>query len=200
MAKNDSLLPEDTDNASASAGSKDFDMSSLRVDFSSEESSSEARTFEPIPAGEYVAYIKEWEVRFSTSAKNPGKPYWNLQLQLVDDTSLNPVEVHKRVLFASVMLWSGAGYSLAQLLKATGFGDRVEQGSKTFGQIPNCDEIVQKGPFVIVVSNEVDKYAVENGGWDPASKQPKPRKNDVKGYKALDQLKAAGSKGNSLMP
>lgn len=179
--KNDSLLPEDT------ADDTSFDVSSLRVNFTDQETESEARSFEPLPTGEYTVCIVDWEVRRSTSSKHNGKPYWSLQLKVQD----GPYE--SRSVFTNVMLFEGALFSLSQLLKATGFEDRLKTGV-----IPNCDEIIARGPFVAVVRKQVDKYKIEQGEWTPESGEPKPMKNEVKGFKSLDQLKAGSS--NTLMP
>jgi len=178
--KNDSLLPEDT------APTAGFDVSELRVNFSEEESASEGRSFEPIPGGKYTCCVYEWEVRTSTSAKNSGKPYWALRLKVQD----GPYE--GRVLFANVMLFEGALYSLAQLLKALGFTDALKTGV-----IPNGDELIGK-PFTAIVQKKVDQYKIDQGEWTAGSGDPKPMKNEVSGYAALDQAKA--NSGGSLMP
>lgn len=181
--KEKNLLPEDT--ASAGAEGADFDVSNLRVNFSEEEASSEGRSFDALPGGQYLVCITDWEVRTSNSDKHKGKPYWALQLRVQEG------EYENRVLFANVMLFEGALYSLAQLLKATGHGDAIASG-----KIPNCDELVGV-PFVAIVQKKVDKYKIEQGEWD--GKGPKPMKNDVSGYKPADQLKS-GSGGNTLLP
>lgn len=178
----DNLLPEDT-----ADGNQDFDVSNLRVNFSEEEASSEARSFAPIPGGEYLVCITEWEVRTSNSAKHKGKPYWALQLKVQEGPHEN------QVLFANVMLFEGALFSLGQLLKATGHGEALKTGV-----IPNCDELVGV-PLVAVVTKKVDKYKIEQGEWTGPEDGSKPMKNDVNGFKRADQLKS-GTGGGSLMP
>jgi hypothetical protein len=98
-------------------------------------------------------------------------------------------------LFSNVMLFDGALYSLAQLLKATGRGDALKSG-----KIPPLSELVDADEkFVVGVVKQVDKYRIDQGEWD--GKGPKPMKNEVKSYFPADQLQTAGAGGSSsLMP
>src|SRR4051794_27567435 len=104
--KEESILPEDSSDSVA------FGESELRVDFSSEELSSEARTFDPVPTAKYPVTITEYEVRKSkgeSKPENKGKPYWNLRLRV------NEGKHEGRLFFANVMLFKGAMYSYVQL-------------------------------------------------------------------------------------
>lgn len=181
-SKADSMLPED---------SVDFDVSELRVDFSEEELSSEAREFTPIPSGKYVCTITDWELKRSNSEKNKGKPYWALTLRINDDNE----KYAGRKLFANVMLFAGALYSYVQLAKALG-GD-FETSLKS-GQIPHGDQLVGKEVTAVVVK-KVDKYKIDQGEWTEG--EPKPMKNEVSGFAPISAGSLSSSSGkNSLMP
>jgi len=174
------LLPEDT-----ADGAEDF--SNIRVDFSSEEAGSEGRSFDPIPSGKYPFAVTDWSMeKCGPNSKNPGKPFWHLEL------TVQGGEYDGRKLWANVMLFNGALYSLAQLEKAL-FGVDISEGSYT---VRSGDELLGK-EGIAIVRKQVDKYAIDQGEWD--GKGPKPMKNEVKGYMALDQVKAGDGSG-SLLP
>lgn len=97
----------------------DEDDEELYINFSDEEAASKA--LEPLPSGKYNVQITKIETRASKSEKNNGKPYWNLTMKIVDG------KYAKRTVFANVMLWSGAAYSLNQLMNACGFPTQTGQ-------------------------------------------------------------------------
>ena len=179
MAKNANLLPEDT-------APDSIDMSNLRVNFSDEEASSEAFSFEPMPSGKYHVAITEWEMRTSKSEKHNGKPYWALTLTVQN----GPYE--NRKLWTNCMLFEGALYTLSQLLKATGHEDAIKTG-----EIPDEDTFIS-APVTLNVRKMRDTYREEQNGdgevlW----------KNEVKGIlkPAEDVSKAKGKSGKgSLLP
>lgn len=189
MAKgNNDLLPS---GASPVEGSDDVDLSNLRVNFSEREASSEAFDMSPVPSGKYNVAITDIEVRFSTSEKNPGKPYWSVEMTTQDG------KYEGRKFWGNVMLWEGALFSLSQLLKATGFGDRVTPGSKTYGQIPQGEELMGKRLTINVVKTRDTYREQQNGDGE------KLFKNEVKGYLPEGSSGAVGSAtsgGNSLLP
>lgn len=188
MAKGDNdLLPS---GASPVEDSAEVDLSNLRVNFSDQEASSEAFSMDPVPTGKYNVAITDIEVRFSKSEKNNGKPYWSVEMTVQDG------KYEGRKFWGNVMLFEGALFSLSQLLKATGFEDRVTPGSKTYGKIPAGDELQGKN-LTINVQKVRDTYREQQNGDGE-----KQFKNEVKGY-----LKAGGatvgtatSGGGSLMP
>src|SRR3982751_6020655 len=95
----------------------------LKLNFSAEEASSEARSFEPLPSGKYHVKITDIETKeCGPNSKNPGKNYWHIE-HVVQD---GPYENSK--LWTNAMLFEGALYTLAQLLKATGFEDALSTG------------------------------------------------------------------------
>jgi len=163
----------------------DFDPSTIRVNFSQEEAGSEARDFSPVPSGKYLCAITEIDLRFSTSEKHNGKPYWAVTLNVQEGPYAD------RKFWANVMLFEGALYSLAQLCKATGHLDALESG-----QIPPADDFLGE-KVLAVIAKVKDKYAMER------SENPEEIiwKNDVKGFKALaDAGSGSGGGSGSLLP
>jgi hypothetical protein len=157
----------------------------LRVNFSDQEAGSEAFDFEPIPSGKYHVKITEITEKASTSEKNPGKPYWNVEMVIQDGKYVD------RKIWANVMLFDGALYSLSQLLKATGNAKALETG-----KIPPAESFITQSVIVIVVKQK-DTYKMEQEGSDEVI-----FKNEVKGFKAYEEgaLATASSKGGSLLP
>lgn len=165
----------------------DFDPSELRVNFSEKEAESEARDYTPVPTGKYHCAITEIETRFSNSEKNKGKPYWAVTLVVQNGPYAD------RKFWANVMLWDGALYSLAQLMKAVGRHDVLETG-----QIPNPDELLGEQVKVSVVKT-LDQYKIDKAK-EAGEENPAPvYKNEVKGFSALDGA-SSGSGASSLMP
>ena len=62
-------------------------MTGLKVNFSDAEVSSEARSFEALPTGEYYCRITDNVIKESQSEKNRGKPYWALEFTVQDGPS-----------------------------------------------------------------------------------------------------------------
>lgn len=142
----------------------------FRVNFSNEEADSEARDYEALPSGKYHVTIFDGEVKRSKSAKNPGKPFWALTLRVASGKYEN------RRLFDNVMLFEGAGYSLAQLMKATGHEDALKTGV-----IPKLSTLIGEEVTVVVTKNK-DEYKMKEA--DP--NDPPIFRNNVRGYKKFD--------------
>lgn len=157
----------------------------LHLNFSDEEASSEARSFDPLPSGKYTAYITDIDLReCGPNSKNPGKNYWAVEFT-VDGGNFDG-----RKVWTNVMLFNGALYSLAQLLKATGNAGAIETG-----HIPDADTFVGQR-VVLNVKKQLDKYAMK----DASPNDPPQFKNEVKGIAAVDDIEAALSGGNSILP
>lgn len=174
------------------------DISDLRVNFTDEEAGSEARDYEALPTGKYHVSIFDGEVAFSgEQAKHPGKPYWKLTLQIQDGKYEN------RRLWANVMLFEGALFSLAQLLKAVGREDALKSG-----KIPGIDELIGKD-VVVTAQRALDEYQMrKNGVTDirAAGSDDRLFKTEVKGFKPWDGTPVGavssnrGSGPESLLP
>jgi len=166
----------------------------LKIDLTDKEASSEARSFDAIPSGPYLVAVTEIELRESTSAKNPGKPYWNVELTIQDG------EYADRKIWSNVMLWGGAAFTLVQLHRAAGF--EVPDGGGTLEVRPADDFVGVQ--MVAIVKKMRDSYAEqpENGG---DGKTPQ-WKNEVKGFRAVGDgpSPSAGGKpkagAGSLLP
>jgi hypothetical protein len=166
----------------------------IRVNFSDEEASSEARDFTPLPSGKYNVFITDGETKESKSEKNRGKPFWALEFTVSD----GPYESRK--LWTNVMLFEGALYSLVQLLKATGREDALQSG-----EIPPLDFFIGQ-QVTLNVRKERNKYMEDKAreqGEDPV--EPRWR-SEVKGIKKFGDTPvstgapATQGKSSSLLP
>lgn len=102
----------------------------LKVNFTDQESSSSVR--EIPPSGEYLVAITDGEIKeVKPGRKNTGKPFWQLKLVIQDGAYAGAT------LISSVMLFDGALYSLAQLMKA--LGRDINSGDFV---VPSLDEII----------------------------------------------------------
>ena len=159
----------------------------LKVNFSEQESSSEALSFDPVPTGKYYARVTDiTEKECGPESKNPGKPYWAVEFTVQDG------EFERRKLWANIMLFEGALYSLVQLLKATGKTEAL-----TSGIVPDADDFIS-AEVMLNVRKLRDAYAEARDGDGEAQ-----WKNEVKGI--LPYANAAGipaKKGGkgSLLP
>ena len=165
-------------------------MAGFKVNFSDDEASSEARTFEAMPTGEYYVRVTDVEdAECGPNSKNPGKPYYKVEFTVQD----GPHEDRK--LWANAMLFNGALYTIAQLMKATGFEKELAKGD-----IPEGEKFVSK-ECIVVVKRQLDTYAMERD--DDGVKQ---YKNEVKGIKKYEGVsptsKSTGVKAGSgsLLP
>lgn len=86
----------------------------LKLNLSDQEAESKVRSFTPLPSGEYLCNIVEIsEKSVKETAKNAGKPYWNIRF-VVDQGD----QYDGRNIFSNVMLFEGALYSIKQLVEA----------------------------------------------------------------------------------
>jgi hypothetical protein len=167
--------------------------SGIRVNFSDQEASSEARDFDALPTGKYHVIITDGSLEeVGESSKNAGKPFWNLELTVQD----GPYE--GRLLWTNVMLFDGALYSLSQLMKALDYGD-INAGDF---EVPELEEIIGKD-ITVGARKQIDKYQMEKQGVDE-----KLYKTEVKNFRkwtgelsdAPAPTAAAAKKESSLLP
>ena len=161
-------------------------MAPLHVNFSSEEASSEAQEFTPIPSGTYYARVTDIETKeCGENSKNPGKPYWHIEFTVQEG------EYNGRKLWTNAMLFEGALYTTAQLLRATGFAKSLQTG-----EIPDEEQLISK-EVDLVVKKLRDKYREEQDGDGVAQ-----WKNEVKGIKPHGEVQVASAKKGkgSLLP
>ena len=162
-------------------------MSGLKVNFSDQEASSEARSFDPLPTGSYYCRITDVEERWcGQESKNPGKPYWNIEFTVQD----GPFE--DRRVWTNCMLFEGALYTLAQLLKATGNEKALQTGN-----IPDGESFVTR-EVIVNVKKQRDTYAEQRDADGEVQ-----WKNEVKGiraYAGASPTSKAKSGAGSLLP
>jgi hypothetical protein len=170
-------------------------MSGLQVNFTNQEAESEARVFTPAPSGWYKCSIYDIEEKESTSEKNAGKPYWAVTLQCTQEG-----DHFKRRFWGNVMLFDGALYSLAQLMSAVG----IEIPKDGTFEVPDSESLIGQ-EILVSVAKVRDTYQMNKPEYDPS--EGVIFKNDVKGYKKLDEetlndiAKSGGKpKSNSLLP
>lgn len=164
-------------------------MSGLKVNFSSQEATSEARSVELLPKGEYHVKITDVELReCGENSKNPGKPYWGMEFTIQDG------KYEDRKVWTNCMLFEGALYTLSQLVKALGYN--ITDGSSF--EVPDGEDLI--GRDVVAVVKVTPKRKVGDNEYDA--------RNDVAGIKAWSEgmtLKAADATGTkkragSLLP
>lgn len=164
-------------------------MSGLRVNFSEKEASSEARSAELLPRGDYHVALTDVEYREVSEGDNAGKPYWNLEFTIQSGPHEN------RKLWTNCMLFEPALYTFAQLMKSCGYD--VEAGEF---EVPNPDELV---------GNQMVACVIQKGKrTDKRSGNVYEARNEVNGLKKYDSstfkqsvtssAKAAGK--SSLLP
>ena len=112
----------------------------LRVNFSNKEAASEARSVELMPRGEYHVKITDIEDRESQSEKNYGKPYWAIEFTIQE----GPYEDRKA--WTNCMLFEGALYTLAQLMKALDFD--ISEGDFV---LPNAYDLIGRDAEITLV-------------------------------------------------
>lgn len=153
---------------------------SLRVNFSDKEAASEARDLEPMPAGKYLVSITDVEVKESTSQKNYGKPYFAFEFTVQED--VHDGKYVGRKAWGNVMLFEGALYSLAQMMKAVWEVDNLEgdveipEGEEWMGK-----ELVIQGTLANAMEKQADgTYATK---WIDEAKKIAEKRFEVKGYR-----------------
>lgn len=165
-----------------SVGDGPSDSGPLKLNFTDQEAASEARSFDALPSGKYHVKITDIELRKSTSDKNYGKPFWHVEHTVQEGPYAD------RKLWTNVMLFSGALFSLSQLLKATGYpvGNEVV--------VPPADEFIGRD-VVVLVRKQRDNYAMEKEGL--TENDPPIWKNEIRGYQAYGEETGVGAGGGS---
>jgi hypothetical protein len=157
----------------------------LRVNFSDQEAGSEARDYTPMPTGRYHAVITDVSDEVcGPNSKNEGKPYWNVEFTIQEGT------YESRKVWANVMLFPGALYTLAQLLKAT--GREKPRGNEDYELPPGHEFITEH--VIVSVRKQRDTYADPDGSEGLY-------KNEVKGISAYTEVPVDRPRAStSLLP
>lgn len=158
------FMPEDESN---------LDFGNLRVNFTDKEA--ESKALDPIPRGEY--HVKITDIELATcgpNSKNAGKPYWKVQYTVQEGT------FEGRKVWTNVMLFTGALYSLAQMMKALGFD--IQSGEFT---LPDPDTLIGQDLVIrVIVKPATDEYDA---------------RNEVKNHKPFD-AKTPSTGESALLP
>jgi hypothetical protein len=163
----------------------------IKIVMTDQEASS--KVLEPIPAGWYKVTISDGDLKASKSEKNHGKPYYSLER-----TVNEPAEFEGRKVFTNVMLFEGALYSAAQLLKAL-TGEDLTGGEVEF---PELDELMGQEVMAKVKITGTRTVQTPEG---PKTYEPR---NDVTGFARIGEqaVKVASAasgqakSGSSLLP
>lgn len=144
-----------------------------------------AGTFEPIPAGWYTCTISDGELVESKSTKNKGKPMYELQF------TVNEGQHEGRKVRTFACLWSGALYTIVNLMKALGY--EVEEGDL---EVPEIDELLGRDVLVKVAKTPKRTVTAPDG-----STKEYDEGNEVKGFKAIEDQEGVQQDAlASLMP
>jgi Protein of unknown function (DUF669) len=150
----------------------------LKVNFSKNEANSTAR--EVPPSGEYTVAITDGEIKSVQPGKtNSGKPFWQLKYVIQDGAYAGTS------LMSSIMLFDGALYSFAQLMRALGY--EINEGDFV---APTLDEIIGK------------QLNVKGYKMPPKTdgERELPERFEIKGYKAAKAGAGKTSTNSSLLP
>lgn len=148
----------------------------IRVNFSDKEAGSEAFESEPLPSGKYPCTITDVQLVPSKSAKNKGKPMYKLEVTVHEDFP----KYGKRKMWTNICLWDGALYSLAQLMKSTGF---VDEAGRPLSKVPPADAFMDLDVLVVAARKGKRQKTDEQGNkiegefWEP--------RTEISGFKPL---------------
>jgi len=92
------------------------DDGDLYVNFTDEEAAAESRDMEPLPTGKYLVIISGVDMRESKSDKNFGKPYYAIEMTVVEDKAGGKFVGRK--CWTNAMLFSPALYTISFIMKA----------------------------------------------------------------------------------
>jgi len=109
----------------------------LYIDFSSDEAASESRDLEPLPTGKYLCTITDVTLKASQSERNPGKPFYAIEMTVVEDARGG--EFRNRKCWTNAMLFHPALFTITHIMKATGF--TVNEGRV---RIPTPEDLIGK--------------------------------------------------------
>lgn len=162
-------------------------MGGLRVNFSEKEASSEARSAELLPRGDYHVSLTDIEHREVREGKNEGKPYWNLEFTIQSGPHEN------RKVWTNCMLFEPALYTLAQLLKACGYD--VEAGDM---EVPEPDELIGTEMVAAVVVKAKSKNKQTGEEYDARNEVNGIKKYDASTFKQPVAAAKSGGRSNLL--
>lgn len=134
----------------------------FKLNFTEQEAASEARERSDLPSGSYLVDITDAELNEVQAGPNKGKPMVNFEFTVVEDSFAGQFTGRKA--WSLVMLFEGALYSAAQLMKAV---DLVP-GHDDF---PDIEEWL--GKRIVMVGQQEDAKAKDPSGATDAKGKPK---------------------------
>jgi hypothetical protein len=159
------------------------DEEGFTVDVSDKEAASEARSFELLPKGMYKVRVDDVDLEEVQNGKNVGKHMYNFHLLITEG------QYEGRKIYNRAMLWSGALYTIVQMMKAV--GQQVNEGSL---KIPPGKWWIGKEMVAIVTVDQqkakdpdTEKYTVLQ--WEDEEKKKPKMQNNVRGLLAIDDPK-----------
>jgi hypothetical protein len=173
----------------------------IRINLTSKEAS--AGPQDPVPNGQYLVAVTDCEqTECGEESKNPGKPYYKVEFTVQE----GPYEGRK--IWTNAMLFSGALYTIVNMLKAVGIDVDKDSG---FFQVEGFDDCTVPDPDWWIARQMVVKTKVQKGGYKKGEKAPDGEryddKSEVKGFypasswKGVPTAQAAVSTGAvSLLP
>jgi hypothetical protein len=166
------------------AGSAD----GFRVNFSDKEASSEGRSAELMPRGNYHVKVTDGEIaECGPTSKNPGKPYYKLECTIQTGPNAG------RKLWTNAMLFEGALYTITQIMKSMGIS--VTPGEMI---VPTIEEIVGTD-FLVAVSKKAEQTVGEKT-YDARNEIQSFMKYDASQVSKLATAGGTSSGKSSLMP
>src|SRR5690348_7869755 len=159
------------------------DDEGFTVDVSDKEASSEARSFELLPKGMYKVRVDDVDLEEVQSGANVGKHMYNFHLLVTEG------QYEGRKIYNRAMLWSGALYTIVQMMKAV--GQEVKEGSL---KIPPAKWWLGKEMVAVLTVDQqkakdpdTGKYTVLQ--WEDEDKTKPKMQNNVRGILAVDDPK-----------
>lgn len=157
----------------------------FKVNFSSEDLTSEATSFEALPSGDYICNVTGVELVKVKSEKNRGKPAMNVELTVAPENGAYVKRKFWKMIFLFELEYSNGtkgNFVLAQFLKACGFAEALKTGNVPAGPAYMGKQVIA----VVAKRRQTEEYG---GGF----------RNEVQGFRAVEGQESSKSSG-SLLP
>ena len=161
----------------------------FRVNFSDKEASSEGRSAELMPRGNYHVIVTDGSIEeCGPTSKNPGKPYYKIECVIQTGPHAG------RKLFTNAMLFEGALYTITQIMKSMGIS--VSAGEMV---IPTLEEIIGND-FICAVVKKGESKGADGKEYDAKNEIASFMKYDASQVSNIPAGGAKKSGATSLMP
>jgi hypothetical protein len=133
-------------------------------------------TLEPLPSGHYLMAITDIDLdQCGPDSKNPGKDMFKVELTVQDG------DYENRKAWTNVMLFDGALYSIAQMIKAQGV-DIKEVGDSAEFQVPGFAVNEIPGPEYWMGKQFVCRVKLVGKRKDPKTGKEYDERAEIKGF------------------